>query len=62
MNVKDLEFNFARIQFYKPLASKLHPAGAFSEKKAFLRILNMYNYIVSGTLLYHVNVYISSFC
>ena len=30
MNIKDLELNFARIQFYKPLASKLHPAGAFS--------------------------------
>ena len=48
MNIKDLKFIFARIQFYKPLASKLHPAGAFSQvKTAFLRILNMYNYIVS---------------
>ena len=49
MNVKDLEFSFARTQCYKPLASKLHPAGAFSlVETAFLRILNMYNYIVSG--------------
>ena len=53
MNIKDLELNFARIQFYKPLASKLHPAGAFSlVKTAFLRILNMYNYIVSGFVQY----------
>ena len=53
MNMKDLELNFARIQFYKPLASKLHPAGAFSlVKTAFLRILNMYNYIVSGFVQY----------
>ena len=38
---------------YKPLASKLHPAGAFSlVKTAFLRILNMYNYIVSGFVQY----------
>ena len=47
MDIKDLKLNFARIQFYKPLAGKLHPAGAFSSvKAAFLRILNMYNYIV----------------
>ena len=53
MNIKDLELNFARIQFYKPLASKLHPAGASSPvKTAFLRILNMYSYIVSGFVQY----------
>ena len=53
MNIEDLELNLARIQFYKPLASKLHPAGAFSLVKiAFLRILNMYNYIVSGFAQY----------
>ena len=53
MNIKDLELNVARIQFYKPLASKLHPAGAFSlVKAAFLRILNMYNYIVNGLVQY----------
>ena len=53
MNLQDLELNFARIQFYKPLASKLHPAGAFSVvKTAFLRILNMFKYIVSGFVQY----------
>ena len=53
MNIKDLEFNFVRIQFYKPLASNLHLAGAFSlVKTAFLRILNMYNYILSGFVQY----------
>ena len=49
INIKDLELDFARIQFYKPLASKVHPAGAFSPvKTAFLRILNIYNYMFSG--------------
>ena len=49
MNIQDLELNFARIQFYKPLASTVRPAGASSPvKTAFLRILNMYNHIVSG--------------
>ena len=53
MNIKDLELNFARIQFYKPLASKLHPAGAFPfVKTAFLRILSMYNHIVNGFVQY----------
>ena len=53
MNIKDLELNFARIQFYKLLASKLHPTGAFSlVQTAFLRNLNMYNYIVSGYVQY----------
>ena len=33
MNIKDLELNVARIEFYKPLASKLHPAGAFPLSK-----------------------------
>ena len=49
INVKDLELDFARIQFYKPLASKVHPAGASSPlKAAFLRILSIYNYMFSG--------------
>ena len=47
--MKDLELDFARIQFYKPLASKLHPAGAFSLVKiAYLRILSMYSHILDG--------------
>ena len=30
MKILDLGLDFDRIQFYKPLASPLHPAGAFS--------------------------------
>ena len=57
MNIKDLELDFARIQFYKPLASKLHPAGTFSiVKTTFQRILNMYNYIDSGFVQYLFNL------
>ena len=49
--MKDYEIwlDIAGFQFYKPLVSKLHPAGAFSPvKTAFLRILNMYNRMLNG--------------
>ena len=41
--------DFDRIEFYKSLASWLHPAGAFSSvKTAFLKIFNIYRIIFEG--------------
>ena len=51
MCIKDygIWLDIAGFQFYKPLASKLHPAGALSPvKTAFLRISNIYNYMFNG--------------
>ena len=71
MDIKDFELNFARIQFYKPLASKLHPAGAFSlVETAFLRSLTnklswlgtLFQLELCGTCAEHVSQIIYEIC
>ena len=57
MDFSDLGLDFAGIQFYKPLASSLHPAGAFSSvETAFLKIFNMH-YIIFEDFLKDSRIY-----